>query len=142
MKINGKTQPQRLGELMEEIVQNDGQITNGKDLASAHHLDPRILGFLNEKGMITRLSKRGAIHWNTKQPDHDMAVLVAREFNKWVNAKTKSRPNTYSLNILNEPIQKSQRTEKVFVGYRLNIFGGKIRLNKPTIRSEKEYAPF
>ena len=138
MKIEGKTQSQRLLELMQEVVEKDGKLTKGRKIAADHHLDPRIFTFMKEKGIIERPSLRGAIHWNTKMPDRDMAVLVAREFNKWVQARVKHRG--IQKDIIEKPNGKKQ--EKIFVGYRLNIFGWKIRLRKPTLKVEKEYRPF
>ena len=138
MKIDNKTQSQRLLELMEVIVENDGKLTKARNWAAHHHLDPRIFTFMKEKGIIERPSMRGAIHWNTKMPDRDMAILVAREFNKWVQARVKHRG--IQKDIIEKPNGKKQ--EKIFVGYRLNIFGLKIRLRKPTLKVEKEYAPF
>ena len=138
MKINDKTQPQRLLEMMEYLVKNDGEITKGRKLSAHHHLDPRALTFMQQKGIIERHSKRGAIYWSTKQPDHDMAVLVAREFNKWIRDKQrKDKPSTYSLNVLEE-----RKKKKEVLGYRLNIFGLKIPLRKPVLRIEKIYKPF
>lgn len=135
MKINDKTQSQRLLELMDEIVSKDGEITSGRELTNKHHLDPRVIRFLQNKGILMRPSRRGAIHWISKLPDQDMAVLVTREFNNWANNRAK---DSRSL-----PKPKPKESEaKIFIGYRLNIFGWKIRLKKPTIRIEKEYAPF
>ena len=136
MKIEGKTQSQRLLELMEEIVEKDGKITRGVALCGHYHLDSKLLIFLKEKGMIDRPTQRGPITWTTKAPNRDMSVLVAREFNKWVNERDKGRMPKIA------PKIKKKKEEKIFVGYRLNIFGLKIRLRKPTLKVEKEYTPF
>lgn len=140
-----KDKAQKMLELMEDIYLKSGKYNSSTELAAKHKVSPRAIRYLQNHGIISRDGYYGPIHWTSKTPDRDMAIvnqrLYAEEERKYrrdLKERNEGRPDTTGV----APKVNGKKQEKIFVGYRLNIFGWKIRLRKPTLKVEKEYAPF
>lgn len=143
MKIDGKTQPQRVYELMYYLFRNDGLFTSATEVTNKHHLDTKLIAFMQSKGIVERPSKRGAIFWTSKEPDMDMAIHTTRAFNKWLkDRKNEDQPWVNDYVVVAEEVNGRANPDHRVLGYRINILGLKFEIRKPVFRVEKIKQPF
>lgn len=130
MKINGKTQAQRIHSLMDELFENDGQLTTAGKLCQKHNLSPRLISFMQRKGIISRNTKRGAIYWQSKKPDLDMAILTSREFNNQERQYRKGLKEK-------RPVTNGFKAPEKTIGYRIHFLGMRFTIRRPKVKIEK-----